>query len=69
MPEKAQELNALLDRFLLETRATLPKPNPDYHPPVRKPQRQEPRPGRQSLKSTVKAEFPDSESLWNFVIL
>jgi len=53
MPEKVQELNALLDQFLKETRATLPRPNPDYHPPVRKPQRQEPRPNRQSLKSTV----------------
>ncbi len=53
MPEKAQELNTLLDRFLKETRATLPKPNPDYDPPVRKPQRQDPRPNRQSLKSTV----------------
>ena len=40
-PEKAQELNALLDRFLQESHATMPKPNPDFSPPTRKPPRQE----------------------------
>lgn len=31
-PEKVKELDALIERFLEDTRAVLPKPNPDYDP-------------------------------------
>lgn len=32
MPEKVRELDAILQRWLVRTRAKLPKPNPDYAP-------------------------------------
>jgi hypothetical protein len=32
MPEKVKELDALIDRFVAETGALLPRPNPDYKP-------------------------------------
>ncbi len=35
MPEKVKELAALLDGFLKDTAAVIPKPNPDYWPPDR----------------------------------
>ena len=35
MPEKVKELAALLDGFLKDTRAVVPKPNPAYWPPDR----------------------------------
>jgi arylsulfatase A-like enzyme len=53
MPGKAQELNVLLDQFLRDTRATLPKANPNFKSPSRKQPSPEPKPGRQSIKSTV----------------
>ncbi len=31
-PEKVRELSALLDQFLKDTQAAMPKPNPDYDP-------------------------------------
>lgn len=38
MPEKVKELDHLLDCFLRETRAVLPKPNPKYDPTARRPE-------------------------------
>ncbi|MFA5192519.1 MAG: sulfatase [Verrucomicrobiia bacterium] len=32
MPEKAKDLNALLGKFLADSHAVVPKPNPDYRP-------------------------------------
>ena len=32
-PDKAKQLNALIDRFVKETGAAVPKPNPAYRPP------------------------------------
>jgi len=32
MPDKVKELNALIDRFLTDTKAVIPPPNPDYNP-------------------------------------
>jgi len=35
MPDKVKELSALIDAFLQDTRAVVPKPNPAYSPPDR----------------------------------
>jgi arylsulfatase A-like enzyme len=35
-PEKVMELNALISKFLKDTNAAVPKPNPDYKPPATK---------------------------------
>ena len=32
MPGKVEELSALIDRFVLDTQAVLPKVNPNYKP-------------------------------------
>ncbi|MBN2451536.1 MAG: sulfatase [Lentisphaeria bacterium] len=32
MPERVRELDALIDRFVVDTGALVPKPNPDYRP-------------------------------------
>ena len=32
LPEKVKELDALIDAFLVDTRATYPRPNPAYRP-------------------------------------
>jgi len=32
MPDKVKELDALIDRFVADTRALYPKPNPAYKP-------------------------------------
>jgi arylsulfatase A-like enzyme len=38
MPRKVKELDRLVERFLKDTRAVLPKPNPKYDPAARKPE-------------------------------
>jgi hypothetical protein len=32
MPDKVKELDAMIDRFLKDTNATYPRPNPAYRP-------------------------------------
>ncbi len=38
MPDKVKELDALIDRFLRDTNAVLPKPNPQYDPTAKRPE-------------------------------
>jgi arylsulfatase A-like enzyme len=38
LPEKVRELDRLIDGFLTDTKAVLPKPNPSYDPTARRPE-------------------------------
>jgi hypothetical protein len=37
MPDKVNELGALMDKFLRDTHAVVPKPNPSYRKPAVRP--------------------------------
>ena len=50
-PQRVRELDALIDRFLSDTQAVVPVPNPDFDPAVYRPQ-DEGKPGLKGPKKT-----------------
>lgn len=49
-PERVHELDALIEKFLTDTKAVTPKPNPNYNPNARQPS---PNPKRETAKKTA----------------